>query len=459
MARTKILVIDDEKLIGWSFKKEFNNEVFEVTTAESGEKGIELFEKEYHDIVFLDNKLPGIQGLEVLKKLKQLRDDVYIVFMTAFGSIETAVEAIKAGAYEYINKPFNLDEIRLLLQSIKEKIDLVNEVQLLRREKPSDLTFNHIIGNSPAIQKAIQLAKRIAKSEATTVLLLGESGTGKDIFATAIHNESNRNKRPFVAINCATLPENLLESELFGHERGAFTGAHKLKKGLLEIADGGTVFLNEIGEMPPNTQTKLLTVLEYKTFRRVGGNENIHVDVRIIAATNRDLDAAVQEGKFRLDLLYRLKVFQIKLPPLRERKEDIPLLIDHFVQYLSKKFGKNIKGLTEESRKILQQYEWPGNVRELINVLERAVILENSEYIQKDSLPFELQDVPPPKNINNVESWLEIPDEGFSLYEIEKRIIELVLQKTNFNKSKAAKLMGITRDTLRYKMKKFNIGD
>ncbi len=457
MARIKILVIDDEKLIGWSFKKEFDNKYFEVSTAESGEEGLKLFEKDFHDIVFLDNRLPGMQGLEVLKRLKKLRDDVYIIFMTAYGSIETAVEAMKLGAYEYINKPFNHDEIRILLQGIKDKIELVNEVQLLCRDKPSDLTFNHIIGESPSIKEAIQLAKRIAKSKATTVLLLGESGTGKDIFASAIHNQSNRKDRPFVAINCATLPENLLESELFGHERGAFTGAHKLKKGLLEIADGGTVFLNEIGEMPPNTQSKLLTVLEYKTFRRVGGNEDISVDVRIIAATNRDLDAAVKEGKFRLDLLYRLKVFQIKLPPLRERREDIPLLIDHFVKFLAKKFGKEIKGLTEESLKILQQYDWPGNVRELINVLERAVILENSDYIQPDSLPFELKEIPPPTNINDVEAWLEIPDEGFSLYQVEKKIIELALKKARFNKSQAARLLGITRDTLRYKLKKYNL--
>ncbi len=457
MARIKILVIDDEKLIGWSFKKEFDNKYFEVSTAESGEEGLKLFEKDFHDIVFLDNRLPGMQGLEVLKRLKKLRDDVYIIFMTAYGSIETAVEAMKLGAYEYINKPFNHDEIRILLQGIKDKIELVNEVQLLCRDKPSDLTFNHIIGESPSIKEAIQLAKRIAKSKATTVLLLGESGTGKDIFASAIHNQSNRKDRPFVAINCATLPENLLESELFGHERGAFTGAHKLKKGLLEIADGGTVFLNEIGEMPPNTQSKLLTVLEYKTFRRVGGNEDISVDVRIIAATNRDLDAAVKEGKFRLDLLYRLKVFQIKLPPLRERREDIPLLIDHFVKFLAKKFGKEIKGLTEESLKILQQYDWPGNVRELINVLERAVILENSDYIHPDSLPFELKEIPPPTNINDVEAWLEIPDEGFSLYQVEKKIIELALKKARFNKSQAARLLGITRDTLRYKLKKYNL--
>jgi len=457
LSRIKILVIDDEKLIGWSFKKEFSSEDFAVFTAETGEEGIELFQKDYHDIVFLDNKLPGIQGLEVLKKIKNLREDVFVIFMTAFGSIDTAVEAMKAGAYEYINKPFNFDEIRIILQGIQEKIDLVNEVNLLRREKPSDITFSHIIGNSPAMHKAIQLSKRIAQSEATTVLLLGESGTGKDVFAHAIHNESSRKKRPFVAINCATLPENLLESELFGHERGAFTGAHKLKKGLLEIAHGGTVFLNEIGEMPPNIQTKLLTVLEYKTFRRVGGTENIEVDVRIIAATNRDLEAAVKEGRFRLDLLYRLKVFQVKLPSLRERREDIPLLIDHFIRYLAKKFGKPIKGMTEESKKILQQYDWPGNVRELINVIERAIILENNEYIQKDSLPFELQELRPPANIKDVEMWLDIPDDGFSLYDLEKRIIELVLYKVNYNKTRAAKLMGITRDTLRYKMKKFNI--
>ncbi|MHB2154652.1 sigma-54-dependent transcriptional regulator [Calditrichota bacterium GD2] len=457
MARIKILVIDDEKLIGWSFKKEFDNKYFEVTTAESGEEGIKLFEKDFHDIVFLDNRLPGIQGLDVLKKLKQLRDDAYIIFMTAYGSIETAVEAMKMGAYEYINKPFNHDEIRILLQGIKDKIQLVHEVQLLCRDKPMDLTFNHIIGTSPSIRQAIQLAKRIATSKATTVLLLGESGTGKDIFASAIHNQSARKDRPFVPINCATLPENLLESELFGHERGAFTGAHKMKKGLLEIADGGTVFLNEIGELPLNTQSKLLTVLEYKTFRRVGGNEDINVDVRIIAATNRDLEKAVKDGKFRLDLLYRLKVFQIELPPLRERREDIPLLIDHFVEFLAKKFGKNIKGVTRESLQLLEHYDWPGNVRELINVLERAVILENSEYIQLDSLPFELKQIPPPAKINDVENWLEIPEEGFSLYQVEKKIIELVLKKAGYNKSKAAKLLGITRDTLRYKIKKYKL--
>ncbi len=460
MQPLKILVIDDEQLIRWSFEKKLRAQGFAVLTAESGEEGLGLFESQFPDIAFVDNKLPGIQGLEVITRMRAINDETIIVFMTAYGSIDTAVKAMKLGAQEYVNKPFSFKEIYAIIDSIRAKISINNEVQLLRRQQSDKVTFNHIIGRSAEIRRIIQLSNKIANINSTTVLLLGESGTGKDLFARAIHNESSRGSKPFVTINCASLPETLLESELFGHEQGAFTDAKKLKKGLFEMAEGGTVFLDEIGEINIVTQVKLLGVIENRVIRRLSGTSDIPVDIRIIAATNKDLKRSIEERSFREDLFYRLTVFQLTIPPLREHPEDIPLLADHFLAHFNSQFHKNIKQIDPAAKNLLEMYQWPGNIRELRNVIERAVILESGQTILVESLPAEII------RLSKVKPEI-VPDlrvdpsalfeEGNSLYDLEKKAILGALNKVNQNQTQASKLLGITRDTLRYKMKKYSL--
>jgi len=470
--KLKILIIEDEKLIRWSLEKHLISKDYKVFAADSGEEGIKLFETHHPQVVFVDYKLPGMLGLEAILKIKAADEDVSIVFMTAYGSIDTAVKAMKAGASEYINKPFSFEEIDVILDNIQKKIEINKEIQVLRRQQKDIITFDHIIGDSPVIRQIIQVSKKIARTNTTTILLLGESGTGKDLFARAIHNESGRNDKPFVTINCSSLPDSLLESELFGHEKGAFTDARQLKKGLFEIAEGGTVFLDEIGEINQATQIKLLGVLENKQFRRLGGTVNIPVDIRIIAATNKDLKKAVDEKVFREDLYYRLKVFQISIPALREHKEDVALLSDYFIKYYNIQFQKNISNIQPEVNELLTQYNWPGNIRELRNVIERAVILENTNILQVESLPGEIislnkpgdngahdkpaQDAVIPESRLSIGAF-ELPDEGISLFDIEKQIIKKALKNSDFNQTKASKLLRISRDTLRYKLKKYNL--
>lgn len=457
MKLLKILVIDDEKLIRWSFERHLDSKGFKVFLAESGEEGVRLFEKHYPDIVFVDNRLPGIQGLEVISRIKTIDEDAIIVFMTAYGSIDTAVKAMKNGADEYINKPFSFDEINLLIENIKNNINITNEIQLLRRQQREKITFDDIVGQSPVFKQIIQVSKKIARSETSMILLLGDSGTGKDMFARAIHNESGRKKNPFITINCSTFPDTLLESEIFGHEKGAFTDALKLKKGLFEIAEGGTVFLDEIGEVNLATQVKLLSVLENRTIKRVGGTVDIPVDIRIVAATNQDLKKSIEQKIFREDLYYRLKVFQIDIPPLREHKEDIPLLISYFIARFNSQFHKNIAGVDRNTAELMLQYQWPGNIRELRNVMERAIILEKDNIIQVESLPCEISNTSASISNSNVSYNFELPDEGISLEDLEKQAILQALQKTGYNQTKASKMLGISRDTLRYKKKKHNL--
>jgi two-component system response regulator AtoC len=454
MKTLKILVIDDEKLIRWSFEKKLNSKRYKVYT--SGEEGIEIFKTEQPHIVFLDNRLPKMQGLEVLQKIKAIDEEAIVVFMTAYETVEIAVNAIKLGAYEYINKPFSFEEIDIILENITEKYNRDKEIQLLRREKKGNVTFDDIIGSSEKISEIIKLSKKIAATETTTILLLGESGTGKDMFSKAIHNESSRKEKPFVTINCSSLPETLLESELFGYEKGAFTDAKNQKKGLFEVAENGTVFLDEIGEINQATQVKLLNVLENRSFRRLGGTIDIPVDIRIIAATNKDLRKSVDEKLFREDLYYRLKVFQITIPPLREHKSDIPELIQYYIDYFNVQFRKTIIGTDPIVRDVLMKYDWPGNIRELRNVIERAVILESGENLQEESLPGEIRDHPfTDKNVHPYQ--FIIPDEGMSLDEMEKMLIGQALIKSEHNQTKASKLLGISRDTLRYKKKKHDL--
>lgn len=453
----KILIIDDEKLIRWSLDKKLSSKGYKVFQAETGEEGIQLYEANFPDIVFLDNKLPGIQGIDVIKKLKSIDEDANVIFMTAHGSIDTAVEAMKLGAVEYMNKPFSFDEVELLIESILKKINSKNEIQLLKREQSKTITFDNIICESAKIKAIINTSKKIARSDSTTVLLLGESGTGKDVFAKAIHNESKRVDKPFVTINCSSLPETLLESELFGYEKGAFTDARKQKKGLFEVAQKGTVFLDEIGEINLSTQVKLLNVLENRTIRRLGGTEDIAVDVRIIAATNKNMAKAIEEKTFREDLYYRLKIFQISLPALRERKEDIPVLMDHFICLFNTQFGKSVTQIDEKALVKMKAYNWPGNVRELRNVMERAVILESENKLHVSDLPIEIRELEEETETIELKGQVVLPDEGVSLEKVEKQLIVQALQKVDNNKTKAAQLLDISRDTLRYKIKKHNI--
>ncbi|MEI7897084.1 MAG: sigma-54 dependent transcriptional regulator [bacterium] len=468
----KILIVEDEKLIRWSLEKHLSAKGYKVFAAESGEEGIKEFELNHPAVVFTDNKLPGMQGLEVIQKIKSIDEETAIVFMTAFGSIDTAVNAMKAGASEYINKPFSFEEIDVILENIKQKLDITKEVHLLRRQQKEAVTFDHIIGDSPVIRQIIQLSKKIAKTQTTTILLLGESGTGKDLFARAIHYESAQNDKPFVTINCASLPESLLESELFGYEKGAFTDAKQQKKGLFEIADGGTVFLDEIGEINMSTQIKLLGVLENRVIRRVGGTANIPVEIRIIAATNKDLKKSVEDKIFREDLYYRLKVFQITLPALREHREDVELLSDHFIKVYNNQFKKNITSIHKTAIHLLTKYNWPGNIRELRNVVERAVILESTNTLQADSLPGEIvhlngysesepvtaEKTEKPVSLKSGSAFeIDIPEEGLSLYGLEKQVIKQALDMAENNQTRASKLLKISRDTLRYKIKKYRL--
>ena len=458
MKELKILIIDDEKLIRWSFEKQLSARGYKVFSVESGEEGIKMVEKHNPHIVFLDNKLPKIQGLDVIPKLKALDESVEIVFMTAYESVETVVAAMKNGAVEYINKPFTFEEIHIIIDSIKKKINIDTEVQLLRRQKQEDVTFESIICKSDKIRKIIELAKKIAKTETTSVLLLGASGTGKDMFAKAIHNESLRRNKAFVIINCSSLPETLLESELFGYEKGAFTDAKNQKKGLFEIAEGGTVFLDEIGEISLAMQVKLLGVLENRLIRRLGGTRDIAVDIRIIAATNKNLKQSIEEKTFREDLYYRLKVFQIILPSLNERKDDIPVLINHFIKFFNLQFGKKVKDIELKALDLMKKYDWPGNIRELKNVIERAVILESDTLINIAGLPVELKEADNSTVTEKQHPYsFNIPEEGISLNELEKYLLIQAMERTENNQTKAANLLGISRDTLRYKKKKHKL--
>lgn len=456
----KILIIDDEQLIRWSLEKYLSSGSNTVFVAESGEEGLRQFKKESPEITFVDNKLPEMQGLEVIEKIKKLDEDAVIVFMTAYGSIDTAVKAMKLGASDYLNKPFHFKEVDLILEELITKNKQQKELQVLRRQHKESVFFKDIIHESSVIKDLIQICKKIAATETTTILLLGESGTGKDLFARAIHNSSSRKDMPFVTINCSSLPDTLLESELFGHEQGAFTDAKRMKKGFFEIAEGGTVFLDEIGEINATTQLKLLSVLENRVVRRLGGSIDIPVEVRIIAATNKDLKKSVEEKLFREDLYYRLKVFQIIIPPLRDRKEDIPALAEYFIQQFNIQFRKKITQIDSEAVTALSNYDWPGNVRELRNVLERAVILEPSACLHIESFPSEITilensnqtyDTPAGSSLQNIFA------DGSKLFEVEKQMLIDALEKTNYNQTQASILLGISRDTLRYRMKKYSL--
>ncbi len=453
MAKQKILVVDDEHLIRWSLEQNLQKQGYDVVTAGSGEEALKLVREDTPDLVLLDIQLPGINGMEVLEKIKDIDEEVVVIMITALGVLETAVKAMRMGAHDYISKPFNLDELAITIRKALETGELKREVAHLRSAQSQKYGISNLIGESRHMHDVLSMVKKVAASDASTVLIEGESGTGKELVAKAIHYESSRAGKPFMAINCAAVPETLLESELLGHERGAFTDAKTQKKGLFELADGGTIFLDEIGDMAMGMQAKLLRVLEERAFRRVGGGKDIHVDVRVISATNKDLLQAIEDKTFRNDLYYRLQVIPVFLPPLRERKDDVLILTYHFIAHFNREFNKNVKGTSKMAEKFLLEYSWPGNIRELRNVIERAIILENEEVLLLEHLPQEVMHRRGTAGSGPL--GFTIPPEGIDIEEVERELIRQSLETTEGNQSKAAKKLNLGIDAFRYRMKKF----
>ncbi|OAG28157.1 sigma-54-dependent transcriptional regulator [Thermodesulfatator autotrophicus] len=457
--RESILVVDDNQLEADLLAEFLQQEGFQVDVAYNGEEGIARLGEVFYDVVITDLAMPKITGLEVLEYIVEHSPETICIILTGQGSIKSAVEAIKKGAYEYLTKPVAFDELSLTLEKALETRRLRRENEYLRRKLWQESGYGEIIGKSKSMRQVFALIEKVADTDAT-VLVLGESGTGKELVARAIHAASSRREGPFIPVNCGAIPEELLESELFGHEKGAFTGAIKTRIGRFELAHGGTIFLDEIAEMSPKLQVKLLRVLQERAFERVGGTRSIKVDIRVIAATNKDLQKEVREGRFREDLYYRLNVIPIELPPLRERKEDIPLLIEHFLARFNRQKKRNIRGLSKEAMECLMKYHWPGNVRELENVIERMVILANGEQLTLEDVPEYILEQSQFSCSSNVQDF-DIPEEGIHLPELvaefEKKLIIKALEKTGWVKNRAAKLLHINRTTLIEKMKKQKI--
>lgn len=441
----RILIVDDEPIVRESLGSWFREEGFSVDIAQSGKEALEKLTAGSWDIFLLDIKMPGMDGLELQRKIKEINPEATIIIMTAYASVETAVEAMKQGAYDYITKPFDPENLQLMVRNAVERKQLVTENVHLKQNIDEISRFHEIIGKSPAILRVLEQVQLVSQSD-TNVLIRGSSGTGKELLARAIHAGSPRRYMPIVVVNCGALSEGVLESELFGHEKGAFTGAHYRRKGKLEMADGGSLFLDEIGDISLKTQVDLLRVLEDRKISRVGGNTLIPVDFRLIAATNRDLEAMVSDGRFREDLYYRLNVFSITIPPLKERREDIPMLAEHFLQKFAHTMNKHVERFSREALNLMTAYEWPGNVRELQNSVERAVLVCKTKEVAASDLPFHSAKV----------------DEltaGKALSEMERQHIKRVLQETKGNISQAARLLEIDRVTLYNKMKKYDLKD
>jgi len=442
--KINILVVDDETIVRESLRDWFSDAGHQVLVAEDGSQALEIIEKERPCIAIVDLVMPGMDGIELLKRAKEIFPNIEVIVITAYASIPTAIAAMKQGAYDYIEKPFSMERVELLIKKLVEHQRLVEENISLHQKLEGRYRFEDIISKSSKMQQLIELIKVVAKSHAT-VLITGESGTGKELVARAIHSQSYRRDKPFVPVSCAALPESLLESELFGHEKGAFTGAHTQRKGKIEFANRGTLFLDEIGEMSANIQVHLLRVLEEKEFTRVGGNDLIKVDVRVVSATNRDMKEAIASGQFREDLYYRLNVVTIDLPPLRGRKEDIPLLAGHFLGKFTAENQKNVSGFSPEVTDFLLKYQWPGNVRELENTIERAVILAQSSEIQLADL------------LQKSSLMVASTSPNKSLEEVERNHIIDILNKTGRNYTKAARILGISRATLYSRTKAYGL--
>jgi DNA-binding NtrC family response regulator len=460
MPKETILVVDDERLVRWSLQQKLEQWGYNVCLAENGAAALNRIQLDNPDLITLDVKMPDMTGIDVLLEMRRRNIQIPVIVITAFGVVDDAVRSLKLGAYDFIEKPINFEILENVVRNALETRRLRNEVALTHEQQRSTFSVDRIIGISDHLREIRELIKKIAASEAATILIQGESGTGKDLASHAIHYESARKDRPFHAINCAAIPENLMESELFGHERGTFTDARTQKKGMFEIADGGTLLLDEISEMTLGMQAKLLRVLEGQTFRRVGGAKNIAVDVRVIVASNLNLEDAVRASNFRQDLFFRLSIIPVHLRPLREHKEDIPPLLKHFIRHYNQKFRKSIQDLTKEADELLMNYDWPGNVRELKNAVERVMILAEGNRVAAKYLPIHISEggMPPmPMGEGNANGSFQLPSGGASLFAIEKELIRQALEQARGNKTTASRLLRITRDTLRYKVKKYKL--
>jgi DNA-binding NtrC family response regulator len=479
MAKEKILVVDDEPMIRWTLTEALRGWGYEPIEAGTVAGALSVFEGERPAAVLLDINLPDGSGLDVLTEIKSRQPQAVVIMITANVMVEDTLAALRGGAYDFIGKPINLNELQVTIRNGIETGRLRREVSRIQRERTREFSFEQIIGQSPAMQKMLALARKVAESEASSVLLQGESGTGKDLVAKAIHYSSRRADKPFVAINCAAIPGTLIESELFGYEKGAFTDAKGRKEGLFEQAEGGTIFLDEIGELELSLQAKLLRVLEEGAFRRVGGLRDIPLDVRVIAASNRNLQSESEVGKFRLDLYYRLSVIQIEIPALRERGDDVLILAEYYIAHFNEKLRKHIRGLSPEVADIFRRYAWPGNVRELRNVIERVMILEDSELITETWLPRGLsaeqapltqpvepqavtvtapaapvQPVHEPAPEEGLAAQFRLPPQGVQLEAVEMSLVAQAMERSGGNQTRAAELLGISRDQLRYRLKK-----
>src|SRR5579875_1354287 len=451
-----ILIVEDEAKMQRLLQLSLAEEGYTTRSASDAEQGLRLLRQEKFDLVITDLKLPGMDGLEFLQAVKRTDARIPVILMTAFGTVETAVQAMKAGASDYVLKPFSLEEIKLIIQRELNVLRLKDENRNLREALGKRYQFKKIIARSAKMQEVLAVVDRVAPTN-STVLLGGESGVGKDLIARAIHQHSRRSSGPFIKINCAAIPENLLESELFGYEKGAFTGAVTAKPGKFELADRGTIFLDEIGDVPPSIQVKLLRVLQEREFERLGGTKTLKVDVRLVAATNRDLRAALEQGSFREDLYYRLNVVPINIPPLREHKEDIPDLVHLFIERFSSEAGKQITGLTPAALKRLIDFHWPGNVRELENIIERAVALATGEEIGEADIRLDLSPASP--SIASTGSTAEFLPPGMTLEQFEGKSILEALRRAGGNKSQAARLLGLSRNALRYRLSTMGVAD
>jgi DNA-binding NtrC family response regulator len=448
-----ILVVDDEELIQVWMGERLRAAGYAVATASTGVEALKLVTEFNPGLMLLDLRLPDGDGIQLLEGFREIDRELVVIIVTAYGEIQTAVEAVKAGAYDFVEKPVEFDSLLLTIEKGLEKRRLRQEVAVLREQHRWRFANIDLVARSPVMEGIIKTVEKVAKAESATVLLSGESGTGKDLVARAIHAWSPRADHPFLEVNCSALPENLVESELFGHERGAFTDARARKQGLAELADGGTLFLDEVGDMPTNTQPKVLRFLEDSRFKRVGGTKDVRVDVRVITATNQDIHQMVESGAFRSDLYFRLKVVPIHIPPLRERPEDIEPLALLFVEQLSRDLKRDSVGLTESALRLLEAYRWPGNVRELRNVLERVLILEDVREIQPEHLPPEIHEQ---NNASRDGAGIrQLPLTGLRLEDVERDLIRQALARTQGNVTRAAGLLGISRDTLRYRLTKF----
>ncbi len=455
MSEARILVVDDEYLIRWTLQQNLEKQGYEVIVAETGEEALEKVREEAPDLALLDIKLPGMDGYVVLEKALKIDQGIIPIMITAFDDVDKVVKAMKLGAFDYIAKPFDFSKVYLSIEKALEASQLKREIRHLRGQQKSRFGFDSIVAVSQEMERVLQIAGKIAQSDAATVLIQGESGTGKEVVAHLIHERSKRQEMPFITVNCANFPEQMLENELCGHEKGAFTDAKEVKKGLLEVADGGTLFLDEIGDMSPNLQGKILRLVEQRNFRRIGGIKDIQVDIRIITATNKDLLKLMEEGQFREDLFYRINMASIRIPPLRERPDDILPLTKYFVQKFNEEFHKNVQKISKGVEDFLRHYGWPGNVRELKNVIERAMILGEGDTLLMEHLPIEI--LGQASKQGGVIEGIRIPPEGISMEKVEEALVRQALKMTNGNQTKAAKLLDISRDALRYRMQKFGI--